>query len=206
MPEDLDTTQALRAEIDRLRAGEEKAGPENARKTPGQILRKLHELDEKSRMTFLGSVLKSARAGSDCEMQDHAGSLKYAGDQMEAIAKRERDAHRALRLVSIYIETLRKNPEESIEQGAVAEKLALFLNNASQPVDNRCRRVLCGYEWTEAGRTFQCAEPVMADGGHLGEHFAYVREGSAADEELRMQYLEQENAEMRRRLGLERRA
>ncbi|AXH66194.1 hypothetical protein SEA_SATIS_33 [Streptomyces phage Satis] len=200
-----ETAESLRAEIARLRAGEEGPGSEGVRKTAGQILRKLHELDEKPRMVFLGSLLKSAHAGSDCETQDHVGSLKYAGDQMEAIAKRERDAHRSLRLISIYVETLCKNPGESIERGVVAEKLALFLNDAPQPVDNRCRRVLCGYEWTEAGRTFQCAEPVTSDGGHLGEHYAYVREGSAADEELRMQYLEQENAEMRRRLGLERR-
>jgi hypothetical protein len=37
---------------------------------------------------------------------------------------------------------------------------------------------------------------------HDGEHRAYVQEGASADEELRMRYLEEENRELRSRLGL----
>jgi hypothetical protein len=191
---------SLRQEIEKLRAGEEARGPEGVHKTPGQILRKLHELDREPRMKFLGSLLESAHQGTECGAQQHEQALAHAQGQIETIAGRERDGRRALKLVAIYIETLRKNPERAIGQGEVAEKLAQLISSTAQPPDNRCRRVLCGHEWTEAGRTFQCAEPVDADGGHLGEHFAFVREGSAADEELRMQYLEQENAELRRRL------
>lgn len=203
MLEDLNTVQDLMKQIEQLRAGEDRSEPaEGVHLTPGQWWHRLLELNPQARMTRLEELLKCADKGLACEAYMHEENLEDLRQHAVLVSHRSQQWQTARRLLSVYVQTLRKDAEGDIGRGYVADKLELFLTSGEELVDNRCRRVLCGHAWTEAGRTFECAEPVGADGGHFGEHYAYVREGSAADEELRMQYLEEENRELRARLGL----
>jgi hypothetical protein len=151
---------------------------------------------------LLDNLMQAANEGSRCAMEGHAGELADMASGMQVMAERARAWQTAHRLLTIWAGALGENRGAVLTSEHVAEKLTMFLSRETPDTDFKCRRILCGHEWTEAGRVFQCAEPVGPDGGHQGEHFAYVREGSAKDEELRMEYLEQENFEMRRRLGL----
>lgn len=203
MLENLNTVQDLTKQIEQLRAGEDRSEPaEGVHLTPGQWWHRLLELSPQARMTRLEELLKCADKGLACEAYMHEENLEDLRQHAVLVSHRSQQWQTARRLLSIYVQTLRKDAEGDIGRGHVADKLELFLTSGEELVDNRCRRVLCGHTWTEAGRTFECAEPVGPDGGHFGEHYAYVREGSAADEELRMQYLEEENRELRARLGL----
>jgi hypothetical protein len=202
MLEDLNTVVALKKEIEQLRAGEEGGFTPEADSTPGQLLKRIHELGPEKRLKLLNSLLQAAREGSRCTMEHHDGELADMASGMQVLSERARAWQTAHRLLTIWAGALAKNRGAVLTSEHVADKLTTFLSRGTPETDFKCRRILCGHEWTEAGRTFQCAEPVGPDGGHQGEHFAYVREGSAKDEELRMKHLEQENFEMRRRLGL----
>lgn len=203
MLEDLNTVHGLTKEIERLRAGEDSSpASEGVQLTPSQWWHRLLDLDETCRISRLGELLKCAEKGLACEAHMHDENLEDLRQHAVMVTHRSQQWNTARRLLGIYVQTLRQDAEGDIGRGHVADKLELFLTSGEELTDGRARRVLCGHAWTEAGRTFECAEPVGADGGHFGEHYAYVREGSAADEELRMQYLEEENRELRTRLGL----
>jgi hypothetical protein len=66
---------SLRSEIDELRAGEEGGWVEGILPTPGQYLKRLHDLDEERRIQSLGVLLSAAEAGRQCAMSLHEGNL-----------------------------------------------------------------------------------------------------------------------------------
>jgi hypothetical protein len=66
---------SLRVEIDELRAGEEGGWAENNFPTPGQYLKRLHDLDEERRIQSLGVLLNAAEAGRQCSMNLHEDNL-----------------------------------------------------------------------------------------------------------------------------------
>lgn len=203
MLEDLNTVHDLTRRIEGLRAGEDCTPPEEGvMLTPGQWWHRLLDLDEKARLTRLKEVLECADKGLACDAHMHEENLQDLRQHAVMVSSRSQQWQTARRLLSIYVQTLREDREGVIGRGAVADKLELFLSTGEEKTDGRGRRILCGHTWTEAGRSFECAEPVGPDGGHFGDHYAYAREGSAADEELRMQYLEEENRELRARMGL----
>lgn len=201
-PEDLNTVHELTKEIERLREGEEGGEVEGASPTPGQLWKRLLDLDAAKRVETIKSLIDVSQKGIQCTLMLHEDDLNRNAQEIAEL-RRERSRWNTInRLISVYIETLRRDQQSFIEQGTVADRLELFLKRAGGgPVKNP-GKVLCGYRWSEAGRHFRCAEPVDGSGLHQGEHHAYVREGDAADEELRMKYLEDENTELRRRLGL----
>lgn len=202
MPEDLNTVHGLEKEIERLRAGEDPSARPETQLTAGQLLKKIHDLDPDERLRLLRRILEAADSGFRCTMENHTGELADQAAGLNVMAERARAWQTSHRLLTVWAGALRKNRGAVLTSESVADKLTLFLARETPESDMECRRILCGHEWTEARRVFQCAEPVGSDGSHQGEHYAYVREGSAADEELRMTYLEQENAELRRRLGV----
>lgn len=202
MLEDLNTVHDLTEKIKKLRAGEQPGSQEGAEPTPGQWWGRLLDMDEKNRIRTLGRILSSATEGMQCSVQMHKDDLARQGEILARMAEQNRQWNTARRLITTYVGTLRKDQEGAIERGTVADRLELFLVTGEARAEGGARRILCGHKWTEAGRTFECAEPVSSDGLHQGEHYAYVREGAAADEELRIRYLEDENDELRRRLGL----
>jgi len=202
MLEDLNTVHDLTEKIKKLRAGEQPGSQEGAEPTPGQWWGRLLDMDEKNRIRTLGRILSSATEGMQCSVQMHKDDLARQGEILARMAEQNRQWNTARRLITTYVGTLRKDQKGAIERGTVADRLELFLVTGEARAEGVARRILCGHKWTEAGRTFECAEPVSSDGLHQGEHYAYVREGAAADEELRIRYLEDENDELRRRLGL----
>lgn len=199
--DDLNTVHGLTKEIERLRAGEEDGATPEMKLTAGQLWKRLLELNPTGRIEMLRSLLQSADEGAECRMQNHEFELDDTARRAFDLGTHLMQWNTARRLLIIYIGTLRKNQTGSIEQGTVADKLELFLTSGDREA-SRSVRLLCGHSWTEAGRRLECAEPVGPDGTHFGEHHAYVREGASADEELRMRYLEEENGELRRQLGL----
>lgn len=202
MLEDLNTVHGLKKEIERLRAGEEQDRTDEAvRLTPGQWWKRLLDMNEKNRMKYLSLLVERADSGVACAEQAHAENLSDLRQHAVAMTQRGQGWKRSHRLLSIYVTTLRRSTEP-IGRAEVADKLELFLSPGADPDENKARRILCGYRWTELGRAFECAEPVGPDGFHPGDHYAYVREGASADEELRMRYLEEENDALRARLGL----
>lgn len=202
MLEDLNTVHGLTKEIEQLRKGEEGGEVEGASPTPGQLWKRLLDLGVEKRMETIKSLIDVSQKGIECTLMLHEDDLNRNAQEIDELRRERARWNTINRLLSVYIESLRKNQKESIEQGTVADRLELFLKGAGNgPVENP-GKVLCGHQWSEAGRHFRCAEPVDGSGLHQGEHHAYVREGDAADEELRMKYLEDENDELRRRLGL----
>lgn len=203
MPEDLNTVHELTQKIEKMRAGAEFDTTEGAQLTPGQLWGRLLDLEPEDRIEMLHRLTRSANEGAACAMAMHNAELAAQGDLLNKLAQSKREWNTAHRLITMFIATLRRDQKSWAKKGSVADKLELFLaggrNSESQ---NHARRILCGHRWSEAGREFECAEPVGSDGLHQGEHYAYVREGAAADEELRMRYLEDENDELRGRLGL----
>jgi hypothetical protein len=204
MLEDLNTVHGLNEKIKELRAGEEPFTADGTQPTPGQWWGRLLDMDKADRLKRLESLLESARKGSDCVMGMHEAGLAEQADSLEKLARSNQQWSTARKLITTFIGTLRKDQEAAIEQGTVADKLEIFLAGGETPVGNNARRILCGHRWTEAGREYQCAEPVSREGWHQGEHYAYVRMGAAADEELRTRYLQEENDALRDRLGLPR--
>lgn len=200
MLEDLNTVHGLTKEIERLRAGEEGGATPEMKLTAGQLWKRLLDLNEKRRVEMLRSLLASADEGAACSMELHKADLDDRYRQVVELSSEVGRWKTSRRLITLYIDTLRKDQQGQVERGTVADRLELFLGGGTGPVEN-AGRILCGHRWTEAGRQFECAEPV-SDGLHQGEHYAYVREGSAAEEELRMKYLEDENEALRKRLGL----
>lgn len=75
MPEDLNAIQTLTEEIERLRDGEEGGQVPEAIPTPGQFLKRLHELDTGHRMMALGAMIDSAEAGWRCANSLHEANL-----------------------------------------------------------------------------------------------------------------------------------
>lgn len=202
MLEDLNTVHGLTKKIEMLRAGEDASRPqEGCRPNAGQWWHRLLDMSEKDRIAHLNMLLERGDKAHTCMVEAHKENLEDLRQYAVMVANRSQQWHTARRLLTVYIESLRKQ-DSMISRSTVADKLELFLSTGDEKADNRGRRVMCGHTWQEAGRTFECAEPVMADGSHPGEHYAYVREGDAADEELRMHYLEEENRELRARLGL----
>lgn len=192
----------LEKEIAGLRAGGEDGWRPELVPTAGQWWMKLLGLPVEERIRMLAFILERGEDGSKCLLEGHLGELGYRHQALTEMSRSALEWRTSRRLISGYIVRLREDGVNLVPQGRVASSLEDFLNAGPPEPDNRCRRILCGHRWTEAGRIFECAEPVGSDGTHQGEHFAYVREGDAADEELRMKSLEQENAELRRRLGL----
>ncbi|HET8985227.1 MAG TPA: hypothetical protein VFN03_05665 [Trueperaceae bacterium] len=202
MLEDLNAVHGLTKEIERLRAGSEDGWSPEMQSTPGQLWKRLLETEPGKRIEMLRRFLESANEGARCAMEMHSSDLAQQGDQLARLMQQRRGWNVAHRLITVYIGTLRKDRQDTVVRGDVADRLEILLAGDSVVADNNARRILCGHRWTESGRDFECAEPVNGDGLHQGEHYAYVRQGSAADEELRMRYLEDENDELRRRLGL----
>lgn len=199
--EDLNTVHGLTKEIERLRDGEESGATPEMKLTAGQLWGRLLELDRTRRIEMLRSLLQSADEGSKCLMDNHGVELEDRYRQIIELSKSLREWNTARRLITIYIGTLRKEQGGTTERGTVADRLELFLKGGSGPVEH-AGRILCGYRWTESGRPFTCAEPIGSSGAHQGEHYAYVREGVSADEQLRMKLLEDENDALRKRLEL----
>lgn len=201
--EDLNTVHELTKKIEKLRAGAEPGATESAQLTPGQWWGRLLDLEPEKRIEMLDKLISSANGGAECAMAMHKAELTAQGDTLNKLYRSTREWNAAHRLITVFIATLRKDQKSWAKKGAVADKLEAFLVGGRNAGDeNHARRILCGHRWTESGREFTCAEPVNSEGLHQGEHYAYVREGAAADEELRMRYLEDENDELRRRLGL----
>lgn len=188
--------------IRQLRAGEEPRGPEGAVPTAGQWWGRLLDMNPEDRIEALEKILESGREGAACVMEMHKTDLAAQDVALQNLSRQNQQWNTARKLITLFVGTLRKDQEGMTERGTVADKLEMFLTGGQEPVDNRARRILCGHRWTEAAREFECAEPVSSDGWHQGEHYAYVREGASAEEELRLRYLEDENDELRRRLGL----
>lgn len=65
----------LSSVIEHLREGEEGGHTENTLPTPGQFLRRLHELPGEERLHVLGTVLALADAGRRCDMELHDANL-----------------------------------------------------------------------------------------------------------------------------------
>lgn len=72
----LDTDAGLNDEIRKLRAGEEDGWTEGAMPTPGQYLKRLHELDEESRIRSLEVLMGAAEGGRQCVMGLHEANLQ----------------------------------------------------------------------------------------------------------------------------------
>lgn len=202
--EDTGTVQGLTEEIKRLRAGEEDVYTPEVKKTPGQLWKRLLDLDRDRRMKMLRSVMESVERGAKCSLEDHEAELDGRYREVTRLSDDLRQWNTARRLITIFISTLRKNQQATVENGTVADKLELFLKSGAEDPLRLAGRILCGYTWSESGRQFVCAEPVNPGGMHQGEHYAYMRQGASADEELRMKYLEEENDALRDRLGLTR--
>ena len=202
MLEDLNTVHKLTKEIERLRAGEVGGEVEGAVPTPGQFWRKMLDLDKDKRLQALEAVLETASRGVTCTLMLHEDDLNQQYEDLQSMAAEVATGKKLRRLLGIYIEALRKDQQAPIEQGTVADRLEVFLKTGEKTPVSEPGRVLCGYRWTESRRSFTCAEPVDDGGLHRGDHHAYVRQGDAADEELRMKYLEDENDALRKRLGL----
>lgn len=198
MLENLNTVHGLTQEIKRLRDGEEDGHTPEMKLTPGQLWKRLLELPRDRRIEMVRSLLESADEGARCSMEMHQSDLEYMRRRVDELAGELLGWRRSRRLLTVYLGHLRKDQEGKIERGTMADKLELFIAGGDSPA----RPVICDHTWSEAGREFECAEPVGPDGTHLGNHHAYVEKGSAADEELRMTYLEQENDALRSRLGL----
>lgn len=202
MLEDLNTVHGLTKEIERLRAGEDSSRPqEGVSLSAGQWWNRLLDMDETARIGRLEVLLQLAEKGQSCDMQAHEENLADLRQYAVLVAHRGQQWHTARRLLAVYVDTLRKQGGQ-IDKTDVADKLELFLSTGDEKADDRGRRIMCGHTWQESGRTFRCAEPVTSDGSHAGDHYAYVREGDSADEELRMRLLEEENDTLRARLGL----
>lgn len=201
MLEDLNTVHGLRKEIERLRAGEEKNHTPEMKLTAGQAWNRLLDSTPEKRIEQLRSLLESSDDGAKCRMEVHDVELNERYQRIIRLSTSLREWNTARSLISVFISALRKDQRGTMERGTVADKLELFLKGGSSPAAH-AGRVLCGYRWTEFGRSFTCAGPVDSSGDHEGEHYAYVHEGDSADEELRMKLLEDENEELRRRLGL----
>lgn len=199
---DLGTVSELIEEIERLRAGGDSESVEGTTPTAGQLWHKLLDLDKGKRIEILTSLIDASQRGSQCTLRMHEEDLNEQHLKISQMWNERVRWNSARRLIAAYIGNLRQEQQTSIEQGTVADRLELFLKAGKEsPVENP-GRVLCGHQWTESGRQLKCAEPVDGSGLHQGEHCAYVREGESAEEELRMKYLEEENSELRRRLGL----
>jgi hypothetical protein len=202
IPEDLDAVHSLTKQIERLRAGEDRSKPpEGCTLNAGQWWNRLLDLNEEGRINQLTRLLELVDDGRACRAGMHEENLADLRQYAALVASRSQQWNTARRLLTVYIQTLR-GQDSMIARSAVADKLELFLSTGEEKADERGRRVMCDYTWQECGRAFRCAEPVGPDGGHLGEHYAYVREGASADEALRMRYLEEENDALRARLGL----
>lgn len=198
MLEDLNTVHALTKEIERLRAGEEGGQQPELKLTAGQLWGRLLDLNETRRIEMLRSLLKDADEGTRCAMEAHADDLEHRYQQVLGLSRELRQWNTARKLITVFLKTLRRETGE-IDRTVVADKLEMFLSTGTGVMSNR---IVCGYRWTEGGNAFDCAEPVGPDGAHQGDHAAYVPLGFDADRSLRMRYLEEENAELRRRLGL----
>lgn len=66
---------ALEEEIQDLRSGEEDGWSEGVIPTPGQYLKRLHELDGERRVQNLTVLLGAAEAGRQCAMSLHEANL-----------------------------------------------------------------------------------------------------------------------------------
>jgi hypothetical protein len=66
---------ALKKEIQDLRSGEEDGWSEGVIPTPGQYLKRLHELDGERRVQNLAVLLGAAEAGRQCVMSLHEANL-----------------------------------------------------------------------------------------------------------------------------------
>jgi len=202
MLEDLNTVHALTKEIERLREGEEPGEMEGAEPTPGQLWRKLLDMKPSKRIETLATVLEMAGKGVHCTLSLHDEDLERQHHAISSLWNEHSRWARARRLIAVYIAALRKDQQAAVERGTVADRLEIFLKTGEEGPVKEPGRVLCDYRWNEAGLRLSCIEPVDGEGGHPGEHHAFVREGDAADRELRMKYLEDENDALRKRLGL----
>lgn len=72
----LENPHSPQEEIRWLRAGEEEDHIEGAVPTPGQFLKRLHDLDEKRRIEHLGRFLMSAQIAHNCTMSMHEANLE----------------------------------------------------------------------------------------------------------------------------------
>lgn len=198
MLEDLNTVHALTKQIEQLRAGEEGNFSPELKPTAGQLWKRLLDLDQKRRIEMLRSLLQSADEGSKCMMEAHEDDLEHRYQQVVGLSRELRQWGTARKLITIFLGTLRKKTGD-IDRTVVADKLEMFLSTG---IEGSPVRVTCGHQWTESGRALECAEPVGPDGTHVGDHATYVREGFDAGRNLHVRYLEEENAELRRRLGL----
>lgn len=203
MLEDLNTVHGLTREVERLRAGSEDGWSPEMQSTPGQFWKRLLDAKPEARIETLRRFLESANRGAQCGLEMHGSELAEQRDRLAKLLQSRQQWSTVHRLITIFIGTLRMDQQATVVRGTVADRLEILLGGGTEPIANKARRILCGHHWVENGRDFTCAEPVGADGSHDGDHYAYVRQGSAADEELRMRYLEDENNELRRRLGLD---
>lgn len=201
MLEDLNTVHGLTKEIERLRAGEEKNHTPEMKPTAGQAWNRLLDSTPEKRIDQLRSLMESSDAGIKCHMEIHDVELNERYRRIVELSTSLREWNLTRSLISVFINALRKDQRGTVERGTVADKLELFLKGGSGPTAH-AGRILCGYHWTEFGRSFICAGPVDSSGGHEGEHYAYVHEGASADEEPRMKLLEDENEALRKQLGL----
>lgn len=75
MLEGPNTVDALTREIERLRDGEEGGYRQEVIPTPGQFLRRLHDMDTAQRVGALEVVMEMAEAGRRCGMDLHEANL-----------------------------------------------------------------------------------------------------------------------------------
>lgn len=198
MLEDLNTVHALKKEIERLREGEEGGHTPEVKMTAGQLWMRLLDMRPPRRIEMLRSLLQDADEGAKCAREAHEDDLEYRYQQVLKLSRELRQWSTARKLITIFLGTLRDKSGQ-VDRAVVADRLEKFLATGIGVMPNR---IVCGYRWTESGQAFDCAEPVSPDGEHEGDHAAYVRKGFDADRDLHVRYLEEENTELRRRLGL----
>jgi hypothetical protein len=77
VPEDLNAVVGdLKAEIERLRDGEEDGWTEGSIPSPGQFLKRLHEQDAERRIRNLEVLLEAGEAGRQCYLGQHDANLQ----------------------------------------------------------------------------------------------------------------------------------
>jgi hypothetical protein len=76
----------LRAEVARLRAGEEPCGPHDPMTTGGHLLWVLGHATADMRMQLAGLLVRSMAAASMCAELDHANTVAYLRNRLEALS------------------------------------------------------------------------------------------------------------------------